>query len=1006
MKRIIIALALGCFSSVLVAQKNFPINGVADERPSTYALTNAVIFQDHQTKIESATLIITDGKVVNVGVNLAIPKGAQVVDLKGKYIYPAFVDPYTNYGLPEVKRGGGFRGTPQYSSKTKGAFGWNEAVKAEYQAASEFTVDNKTAEDLRKNGFGAVLSFRPDGVVRGTGLVASTASAPDQDVVLKSQASAHFSFDKGSSSQQYPSSIMGMVALIRQTYYDAKWYASGGSKEQTNLSLAAFNNSSSLPHFFEANGDKLRILLVDKIGDEFGIKYIIKGNGDEYQRVNEIKATKASIIIPVNYPEAYDVEDPINALDIAYDDLKHWELAPTNPIALATAGIEFSFTAYGLKKRDAYLANIRKSVEMGLDESQALKAMTTTPAKLVGMQSNLGALRNGMSANFIVASENIFNEKTVIHQTWVNGEKYEHKSLDEMNLAGNYELKFDNSSYQLSISGETGSQKASLIINDSTKIEVKLKIDGQTLAFSFREKDALLDVRLTGWMSGKNMKGSGKSANETWIGWEATYIGEPKAVEIKDKDLDSKEKPALGTVVYPFVAFGLVEKPKVETILFKNATVWTMEGTSKSENTDVLVQNGKIAQIGKTLKVAGAREIDATGKHITPGIIDEHSHIALSGVNEGSQVNTAEVRMEDAVDSEDIDIYRQLSGGVTAAQLLHGSANPVGGQSAIIKLRWGLSPQDMLISGADKYIKFALGENVKQSNWGDDNTIRFPQTRMGVEQVYVDGFTRAREYDAEWKAFNSLPVKTKGTAVSPRRDLQLEVMAEILNKQRYISCHSYVQSEINMLIKVAEQFSFNVATFTHILEGYKVADKMASHGSGGSTFSDWWGYKYEVKEAIPYNAALMTQAGVTVAINSDDGEMARRLNQEAAKSIKYGAMDEWDALKMVTINPAKLLHLDNRTGSLKVGKDGDMVLWSDHPLSIYARAEMTLVDGIVYYDLKKDMEVRKAILAERARIIAAMQGVKKSGGKTQAYTPKEKHDWDCEEFVIEDRAGE
>lgn len=1006
MKSIILALSLGCFSSVILAQKNFPINGVADERPSTYALTNAVIFQDHQTKIEKATLIISDGKVVSVGTNVSIPKGAQIVDLMGKYIYPAFVDPYTHYGLPEVKRGGGFRGAPQYDSKTKGAYGWNEAVKAEYQAASEFTVDSKTAEDLRKNGFGAVLSFRPDGVVRGTGLVASTASSPDQEVVLKSQASAHFSFDKGSSSQQYPSSIMGMVALIRQTHYDARWYASGGSKVQTNLSLAAFNATGNLPQIFEANNDKLRILLADKIGDEFGVQYIIKGNGDEYQRVNEIKSTKASLIIPVNYPEAYDVEDPINAIDIAYDDLKHWELAPTNPIALSTSGIEFAFTSHGLKKRDAYLANIRKSVELGLDEALALKAMTTTPAKLTGVQNELGALRNGMRANFIVTSENLFNEKSVIYQTWVDGEKYEHKNWDELNLAGNYDLKFDKSSYQLSISGETGSQKASLVINDSTKIEVKLKIEGQTFALSFREKDAQMDVRLTGWLSGKNLKGSGKAANETWMSWEAAYTGAPTAEEKKDKKSESKEKPALGSTVYPFSAYGLAEKPKAETILFKNATVWTMEGTEKSENTDVLVQNGKIAQIGKGLKISGAREVDATGKHITPGIIDEHSHIALSGVNEGSHVNTAEVRMEDAVDSEDIDIYRQLSGGVTAAQLLHGSANPVGGQSAIIKLRWGLSPQEMLISGADKYIKFALGENVKQSNWGDGNTIRFPQTRMGVEQVYVDGFTRAREYDATWKAYNSLPAKTKSTAVAPRRDLQLEVMAEILNKQRFISCHSYVQSEINMLIKVADQFNFNVATFTHILEGYKVADKMASHGSGGSTFSDWWGYKYEVKEAIPYNAALMTQAGVTVAINSDDGEMARRLNQEAAKSIKYGGMEEWEALKMVTINPAKLLHLDNRTGSLKVGKDGDIVVWSDHPLSIYARAEMTLVDGIVYYDLQKDREVRNAIQAERARIIAAMQGVKKSGGKTQAYTPREKHDWDCEEFVIEDGAGE
>ena len=355
--------------------------------------------------------------------------------------------------------------------------------------------------------------------------------------------------------------------------------------------------------------------------------------------------------------------------------------------------------------------------------------------------------------------------------------------------------------------------------------------------------------------------------------------------------------------------------------------------------------------------------------------------------------------MADAIDADDIDIYRQLAGGVTAAQLLHGSANPVGGQSAIVKLRWGRTAEEMRIKGADEYIKFALGENVKQSNRSGQWVTRFPQTRMGVEQVYVNAFTEAYAYDKEWKAFNGLSAKAKSQQVPPRRDLQLEALAEILNEERFITCHSYVQSEINMLMKVAEQFDFRVNTFTHILEGYKVADKMATHGVGGSTFSDWWAYKYEVRDAIPYNAALMTQAGVTVAINSDDAEMARRLNQEAAKSVKYGGMDEIEALKMVTINPAKLLHLDHRMGSLKAGKDADVVIWSDHPLSIYAKSEMTIVDGVIYYDLESDKERTDWMQAERARIIEKMKGVKKNGGSTQSPRSREKHVFHCEEQI-------
>ncbi|MEL7148489.1 MAG: amidohydrolase family protein, partial [Bacteroidota bacterium] len=388
------------------------------------------------------------------------------------------------------------------------------------------------------------------------------------------------------------------------------------------------------------------------------------------------------------------------------------------------------------------------------------------------------------------------------------------------------------------------------------------------------------------------------------------------------------------------------------------------------------------------------------GKHLTSGIIDEHSHAALSGVNEGSHAVVAEVRMYDAIDAEDIDIYRQLAGGVTAAQLLHGSANPVGGQSALVKFRWGATPEEMKIDGADGFIKFALGENVKQSNWGDNNTIRFPQTRMGVEQVFADAFTKAQAYDAAWKKYNALPAKSKASAVAPRRDLQLEALAEIVNSQRFISCHSYVQSEINMLMKVAESFNFRVNTFTHILEGYKVADKMAEHGVGGSTFADWWAYKFEVKEAIPYNAALMQQAGVTVAINSDDAEMARRLNQEAAKTVKYGGMSEEDAWKTVTLNPAKLLHLDDRMGSVKVGKDADLVRWSDHPLSIYTKAEKTMVDGVIYFDVERDEQMRKEIASEKARLVNKMRGDKKAGKPTQKPSPRYKHNFHCEDMLM------
>ena len=375
--------------------------------------------------------------------------------------------------------------------------------------------------------------------------------------------------------------------------------------------------------------------------------------------------------------------------------------------------------------------------------------------------------------------------------------------------------------------------------------------------------------------------------------------------------------------------------------------------------------------------------IDATGKHLTTGIIDEHSHIAATSINEGGQNSSAEVTIEDVLDPEDINIYRNLAGGVTAIQILHGSANPIGGRSAIIKPRWGSDAKGLLYKDAPKFIKFALGENVKQSNW--QSYSRFPQTRMGVEQLYVNYFTRAKEYEV--KKLSGKPY---------RYDLEMEVLVEILNKERFISCHSYVQSEINMLMKVAERFNFKINTFTHILEGYKVADKMREHGVGGSTFSDWWAYKYEVKDAIPHNASIMAAAGVTVAINSDDAEMSRRLNQEAAKSIKYGGMSEEEAWKMVTLNPAKLLHLDDKVGSIKVGKDADLVLWSDHPLSVYAIAEKTLIEGAVYFDIEKDKLQRAAIKKEKNKLIKLMRDDKSKGVKKKIPVKKQKKQFTCE----------
>jgi len=414
-------------------------------------------------------------------------------------------------------------------------------------------------------------------------------------------------------------------------------------------------------------------------------------------------------------------------------------------------------------------------------------------------------------------------------------------------------------------------------------------------------------------------------------------------------------------------------------VLVKNATVWTSGPQGTLEHADLLVKAGKIAAVGAHLATpANAVVIDATGKAVSPGIIDCHNHWAILGnVNECTNSVTAEVRIQDVVNSESINLYRELAGGLTISHLLHGSCNSIGGQCAVIKNRWGAAPDDMLFTAAAPTIKFALGENPKQANFGADANGRYPQTRLGVEQTIRDAFIRARDYQQSWADW-----KAGRRPYPPRRDLQLDALSEILQGRRIVHSHSYRQDEILMLMRVADEFGFKMGTFQHVLEGYKVADEMAKHGAGGSTFSDWWAYKYEVIDAIPYNGYLMWDRGVTVSYNSDDPELARRLNTEAAKAVKYGGVPQDEALKFVTINPAKQLHVENRVGSLEVGKDADFVVWSGSPLSPYSHAEQTWIDGRKYFDRDADLAGRGALAHERDALIAKARAAKDAGGPT------------------------
>ena len=451
-----------------------------------------------------------------------------------------------------------------------------------------------------------------------------------------------------------------------------------------------------------------------------------------------------------------------------------------------------------------------------------------------------------------------------------------------------------------------------------------------------------------------------------------------KKEDSKESSKEKSAKPILSAVQYPPGAQGRNGLPlQSENIVFKNTTIWTSGPDGVLKNTDLIVHRGLIQQIGKELAVPdGAAVIDASKWQLSPGLIDCHSHMATdSGINESTQAVTAEVRIGDFIDAGDINIYRQLAGGLTSANILHGSANPIGGQNQVIKLRWGGTYDDLKFADAPAGIKFALGENVKQSNWEGPKT-RYPQSRMGVEQLFRDRFNSAREYDAAWKRWN----KAK-TGLPPRRDLELDAIAEILRGERWIHCHSYRQDEILGLLRVLDEYNIKIGSLQHILEGYKVADAIAKHGGTASTFSDWWAFKFEVYDAIPYNGALLHNQGVNVSFNSDDAELGRHMNHEAAKAIKYGGVEPTEALKFVTLNPAKQLRIDAQVGSLEVGKHADIAVWNGSPLSTLSRCEQTWIDGRKYFDRQLDLETRKRDFALHQSLVQKILDSGESAGE-------------------------
>lgn len=1002
---IVIILLLLLSTTVTSQITTRPTDGLRVKNIHLVAYTNCTVVPEPGMKIDSAVIMVREGKIVSVGKGLPIPDGAQIRNLNGAWVYAGFVEPFADnsqFGgraiAPKKMAADDGEDDGPNTPGTVGDHHWNQAVKPERTASSTTVISKEQASKLNALGYTNATVSVHDGIFRGNSSTITLKEGPAANVIIADNVAQNLSFTKGSSSTPYPSSLMGSIALIRQTLMDASWYTKAhdyiGSfpnhkRPEFNASLEALSSAvNSRMKFLAECQDEQDFQRWNHIAEEAGITVFYKGSGTEYRNLTWFSANKPTIVLPLEVPTTPDVRNPVDARAVSLNDLIHWYWAADNARLLDSVGCTLAFTTTGLKNQSEFLQNIRTMVQRGLDSNAALAALTTVPASLGKAERMIGKVAENYLANLVVFSGNIFNEKSVVRSVVVEGVQTDVNAPAGTDMRGHWTL---NSSVfpkpiTVTITGTAEKPTVSARV-DSITVPVSITLENERASFTLQADTLGVDGVFRSAFKADSIMINADFVSPTGSLVQLVMRRDSLIIDRPDKKTPEQARKPLPKI-FPMGPYGLATIPEQGTVVLKNATVWTSSSAGIIQNADVLISNGRIAGVGKGL--TAALSIDCSGKHITPGIIDEHSHIAISrGVNEGTHAITTEVRIGDVVDPNDVNIYRQLAGGVTASHLLHGSANPMGGQLQFIKLRWGQDVDQLKVQGAAPTVKFALGENVKQSNWGDRFTVRYPQSRMGVEQLMRDAFQAAREYERELKAaaVGGIPV---------RRDIQLDALVEIMNSKRNIHCHSYVQSEILMLMRLTEEFGFKVHTFTHILEGYKVAKEMAKHGARASSFSDWWAYKFEVYDAIPENTGILHAAGVVTSVNSDDAEMARRLNQEAAKSVKYGNVSQEEALKFCTLNSAKQMAMDDRIGSLEMGKDADVVVWSGNPLSNMSRVERTFVDGREMFSLETDAQLRTRD-SELRRFLEQEAMAAIAGGKPSAKpSAKKRREYHCE----------
>ena len=902
--------------------------GPPPEPPPFYAIDGVRVEVGDGTVLERATVVIENGTITAVAEDAAIPAHAWVIDGDGLTVYPGLIDAMGRLPQPRRPPGGPGAGAPGPGGQRRRPDPDRALPRGPEdrpqttpwkRAADDLALDAEAVEVWRKAGFTSIAATPGDGLFPGR-LSLVRLGAPGRDPehqVVAPELAQMATLSSGGGFGSYPGSLMGRVAYFRQLLLDAAHYAAAVAAYEADPAgwrRPEFDRTLA-PLAAIASGEE-RVLLpgssaveIDRalrLAEDFGLDFTLYGGQEGYRRAGELADAGAAVLVDVDWPEPLPERDRDPDADRPLREILHERLAPTTPAELAEAGVPFALSSGGAEGAADFLAGVRRAIEGGLEPARALAALTRDAAAVHGLDDRIGTVAAGMAADLVLADGYPWQESARVEAVFIDGVRYAVSDGDE--------------------AGDDGEEGESARAAESA---------GET------EEARPRGRRGPGGPGGRR-------------GGSSEAPAPMRLAEVAEKYAE-----VAGDGMVPMT--GPYREDAVLAIV--GGTVLTMAGET-IENGTVVVRDGRIAEVGSGVRPpGGAHVIDAEGRYVTPGIFDAHSHISTAeGINEGSLAVTSMARIEDVVDPIDIAIYRALAGGVTTVNVLHGSANPIGGQNQLLKLRWGENADGLRFEGVPPGIKFALGENPKRSRSFGPGPRRYPATRMGVLDVIREAFTRAEEYRDAWTRHREAEAAGQRSR-PPARDLELEPLVEILEGERLVHAHCYRADEILQLLRLAEELGFRIATLQHVLEGYRVADEIAAHGAGASTFSDWWAYKVEAYEAIPHNAALMADRGVLVSVNSDDAEEMRHLNHEAAKAVRWGGLSDDEALALVTINPARQFGIEDRIGSVEVGKDADLVIYDRHPLSSYAVVQTTLVDGKVYFDRELDRRRREQLAA-------------------------------------------